>query len=126
LQKLATEAVERMFDGNVPEAYTTQITHEMRLIGELGYAPYFLTVYSIVREARRRGSLSGPRLGRQHASASCSASPRSTRSKHELLFERFVSGERREPPTSTSTSSMSAARRSSSGSTRPMAVIARR
>lgn len=36
LQKLATEAVERMFDGNVPEAYTTQITHEMRLIGELG------------------------------------------------------------------------------------------
>jgi DNA polymerase III alpha subunit len=46
-----------MFDGNVPEAYTTQIAHEMRLIGELGYAPYFLTVYAIVREARRRGIL---------------------------------------------------------------------
>ncbi len=99
LQKLATEAVERMFDGNVPEAYTTQIAHEMRLIGELGYAPYFLTVYAIVREARRRGILC---QGRGSAANSCVCFVLGVTSidpiKHELLFERFVSGERREPP----------------------------
>ena len=99
LEKLATEAVERMFDGNVPEPYTTQIAHEMRLIGELGYAPYFLTVYAIVREARRRGILC---QGRGSAANSCVCFVLGVTSidpiKHELLFERFVSGERREPP----------------------------
>ena len=99
LQRLATEAVERMFDDDVPQAYTDQITHEMRLIGELGYAPYFLTVYAIVREARRRGILC---QGRGSAANSCVCFVLGVTSidpiKHELLFERFVSGERREPP----------------------------
>jgi len=99
LQQLATEAVERMFDGEVPAAYTDQITHEMRLIGELGYAPYFLTVFAIVREARRRGILC---QGRGSAANSCVCFVLGVTSidpiKHELLFERFVSGERREPP----------------------------
>ena len=51
LECLAKEAVEQMFDGAVPKAYTEQIAHELRLIAELGYAPYFLTVHAIVREA---------------------------------------------------------------------------
>jgi len=99
LEQLATDAVQRMFDGNVPEAYTRQIAHEMRLIGELGYAPYFLTVYAIVREARRRGILC---QGRGSAANSCVCFVLGVTSidpiRHELLFERFVSGERREPP----------------------------
>ena len=99
LERLATEAVERMFDGKVPQAYTDQIGHEMRLISELGYAPYFLTVYAIVREARRRGILC---QGRGSAANSCVCFVLGVTSidpiKHELLFERFVSGERREPP----------------------------
>ncbi|MEG3166225.1 error-prone DNA polymerase [Sphingomonas sp. PB2P19] len=99
LEQLAREAVERMFDGAVPPAYSTQITHELKLIAELGYAPYFLTVYAIVREARRRGILC---QGRGSAANSCVCFVLAITSidpiKHELLFERFVSGERREPP----------------------------
>ena len=99
LEQLATEAVEGMFDGNVPKSYRDQIAHELRLIGELGYAPYFLTVHSIVREARRRGILC---QGRGSAANSCVCFVLGVTSidpiKHELLFERFVSGERREPP----------------------------
>jgi error-prone DNA polymerase len=33
----------------VPGAITTRIAHEMRLINDLGYAPYFLTVHEIIR-----------------------------------------------------------------------------
>ncbi len=99
LERLALEAVDRMFDGAVPQAYTDQITHELKLIAELAYAPYFLTVYAIVLEARRRGILC---QGRGSAANSCVCFVLAITSidpiKHELLFERFVSGERREPP----------------------------
>ncbi len=99
LERLALEAVDRMFDGAVPQAYTDQIIHELKLIAELAYAPYFLTVYAIVREARRRGILC---QGRGSAANSCVCFVLAITSidpiRHELLFERFVSGERREPP----------------------------
>ncbi len=99
LERMTAEAAERMFDGSVPQAYLDQINHELRLIGELGYAPYFLTVHAIVREARRRGILC---QGRGSAANSCVCFVLGVTSidpiKHELLFERFVSGERREPP----------------------------
>ena len=99
LERMTAEAVERMFEGSVPQAYRDQIDHELRLIGELGYAPYFLTVHAIVREARRRGILC---QGRGSAANSCVCFVLGVTSidpiKHELLFERFVSGERREPP----------------------------
>ena len=99
LEQMAMEAVDRMFDGAVPQAYSDQIAHELRLIAELAYAPYFLTVHAIVREARRRGILC---QGRGSAANSCVCFVLGVTSidpiKHELLFERFVSGERREPP----------------------------
>jgi error-prone DNA polymerase len=99
LAQMSREAVEQMFDGNVPQPYHDQIAHELKLIAELGYAPYFLTVHAIVREARRRGILC---QGRGSAANSCVCFVLGVTSidpiKHELLFERFVSGERREPP----------------------------
>ncbi|PAX09027.1 error-prone DNA polymerase [Sphingomonas lenta] len=99
LEKLSREAAERMFPDGVPDAYRSQIAHELRLIGDLGYAPYFLTVNSIVAEARRRGILC---QGRGSAANSCVCFVLGITSidpiRHELLFERFVSGERREPP----------------------------
>jgi error-prone DNA polymerase len=99
LEQLAYEAVDRMFEGQVPDPYRHQIAHELKLIAELGYAPYFLTVHAIVREARRRGILC---QGRGSAANSCVCFVLGVTSidpiKHELLFERFVSGERREPP----------------------------
>ena len=99
LAQLTREAAERMFPDGVPQAYGAQIEHELRLIAELEYAPYFLTVHAIVREARRRGILC---QGRGSAANSCVCYVLGITSidpiKHELLFERFVSGERREPP----------------------------
>jgi len=99
LAALTEEGAARMFPGGVPSAYRKQIDHELRLIGELGYAPYFLTVNSIVAESRRRGILC---QGRGSAANSCVCFLLGVTSidpiKHELLFERFVSGERKEPP----------------------------
>ena len=99
LEQLTQQAAERMFHQGIPQSYINQIAHELRLIGELGYAPYFLTVNSIVAESRRRGILC---QGRGSAANSCVCFVLGITSidpiKHELLFERFVSGERREPP----------------------------
>ena len=60
LAALTEEGANRMFPGGVPPAYRKQIDHELRLIGALGYAPYFLTVNAIVAESRRRGSSGNP------------------------------------------------------------------
>jgi len=99
LEQLTADAAATMFPDGVPRAYADQIAHELRLIGELAYAPYFLTVHAIVREARRRGILC---QGRGSAANSCVCFVLGVTSidpiRHELLFERFISGERKEPP----------------------------
>ena len=99
LAALTQEATDRMFPDGLPAPYRNQIDHELRLIEQLGYAPYFLTVNSIVAESRRRGILC---QGRGSAANSCVCYMLGITSidpiKHELLFERFVSGERKEPP----------------------------
>lgn len=99
LSQLTTAATDRMFPDGVPEAHARQIKHELKLIEAQGYAPYFLTVNAIVTEARRRGILC---QGRGSAANSCVCFVLGITSidpiKHELLFERFISGERKEPP----------------------------
>ncbi|MGH7122639.1 MAG: error-prone DNA polymerase [Acetobacteraceae bacterium] len=99
LERLTWEAAPRRYPGGVPEAVTRQLRHELSLIAELAYAPYFLTVHNIVRHARARGILCQGR-GSAANSAVCyvlgitSIDP--TRSG--LLFERFISAARKEPP----------------------------
>ena len=99
LTALTEQAAMAKFPDGVPRRYRQQINHELRLIAELEYAPYFLTVHSIVSESRRRGILC---QGRGSAANSCVCYLLGVTSidpiQHELLFERFVSGERREPP----------------------------
>ena len=99
LERLTREAAALMFPDGLPDAYAAQIAHELRLIEALGYARYFLTVNSIVAESRRRGILC---QGRGSAANSCVCFVLGITSidpiRHELLFERFISGERREPP----------------------------
>ena len=99
LAALTDQGVTAMFPDGVPLPYQQQIGHELRLIEQLGYAPYFLTVNAIVAESRRRGILC---QGRGSAANSCVCFVLGITSidpiKHELLFERFVSGERKEPP----------------------------
>ncbi|ANI79409.1 error-prone DNA polymerase [Sphingobium sp. EP60837] len=99
LAALTAEGGARMFPTGLPPLYAQQIDHELKLIEQLGYAPYFLTVNAIVAESRRRGILC---QGRGSAANSCVCFMLGITSidpiKHELLFERFVSGERKEPP----------------------------
>jgi error-prone DNA polymerase len=99
LERLTWEGAGHRYPGGMPENVTAQLRHELRLIDELAYAPYFLTVNNIVRFARSKSILCQGR-GSAANSAVCyvlgitEIDP--TRSG--LLFERFVSTERREPP----------------------------
>jgi DNA polymerase III alpha subunit len=83
----------------VPPDIEKRVGHELHLIGHLGYAAYFLTVHEIVRFARERGILCQGR-GSAANSTVCyvlgitAVDPQ----KHDLLFERFVSASRGEPP----------------------------
>ena len=92
------KAPERYPDGLTPKI-RSQLEHELQLIAGLDYAPYFLTVHSIVAFARSKNILCQGR-GSAANSAVCyvlgitSIDP----VKSELLFERFVSAERRGPP----------------------------
>jgi error-prone DNA polymerase len=83
----------------MPKRYQHQIDHELALIGKLGLAGYFLIVWDIVRFARRTGVLC---QGRGSAANSvvcyCLGITAIDPVKMELLFERFLSEERREAP----------------------------
>ena len=99
LERLTWEGAALRYAGGIPDDVTRQLNHELRLIASLEYAPYFLTVDSIVRFARSQHILCQGR-GSAANSAVCyvlgitSIDP--TRSG--LLFERFVSAARKEPP----------------------------
>ncbi|TFI58350.1 DNA polymerase III subunit alpha [Sphingomonas parva] len=99
LEKLSWDAAREKYPGGIPEATERQLTHELGMIKELDYAPYFLTVHSIVRYARSQKILC---QGRGSAANSCVCYLLGITSidpiQHELLFERFVSPERPEPP----------------------------
>ena len=92
-------AVAKRWPDGVPADIEARIAHELQLIEQLDYAPYFLTVDEVVRYARRKGILCQGR-GSAANSAVCyvlgitAVDP----SKHDLLFERFVSASRNEPP----------------------------
>ena len=99
LTRLTWEGAEKRFPGGVSEKWRKTIAHELALIGEMQYAPYFLTVHDIVREARRLGILC---QGRGSAANSvvcfCLEITSVNPSEVDLLFERFVSKDRNEPP----------------------------
>jgi error-prone DNA polymerase len=99
LEKLTFEGAAARYPEGVPDKVMAILIHELRLIEKLGYAPYFLTVNAIVRFARSQNILCQGR-GSAANSAVCyvlgitSIDPE----RNDLLFERFVSEERREPP----------------------------
>lgn len=99
LRRLTEEGMRERWPEGAPPAVQRLVEHELELIGELGYEPYFLTVYDIVRFARSRGILCQGR-GSAANSAVCyclgvtSVDP----ARMSLLMERFISKERNEPP----------------------------
>ncbi len=99
LEKLTWEGATSRYPDGVPENVVTQIRHELTIIERLDYAPYFLTVDSIVRFARSKNILCQGR-GSAANSAVCFALGITAIDpvRQGLLFERFISEERREPP----------------------------
>ncbi len=91
-------AAER-YPAGVPAKVRAVIEHEFELIERLGYAPYFLTVEDLVRFARSRGILcQGRGAAANSAVCYCLGITSVDPARIDLLFERFVSAERDEPP----------------------------
>jgi error-prone DNA polymerase len=96
---LTWQGAKRCFGDVMPEKTVEAINYELKFIEEMNYASYFLTVYDIVRFAREKGILCQGR-GSAANSTICyclgitSVDPR----KFDLLFERFISSARNEPP----------------------------
>ena len=99
LEKLAWDGARARFPGDIPPRVEAAIRHELSLIKQLNYAPYFLTVHDIVSFARARGILCQGR-GSAANSVVCFVTGITAVNPMEvdLLFERFISAERNEPP----------------------------
>ncbi len=99
LEELTWNAARKRYQVSVPARVEAALRHELRLIAQLDYAPYFLTIHDIVAFAQARGILCQGR-GSAANSAVCfvlgitAVDP----AEHDLLFARFISAERREPP----------------------------
>jgi error-prone DNA polymerase len=101
LARLTWRGAKERFPGGLSDAVRGMIAHELRLIAELKYAPYFLTVHDIVRFARTQ---TPPILCQGRGSAAnsvvcyCLGITAVNPTEVDLLFERFISAERDEPP----------------------------
>ncbi|MBL8806368.1 MAG: error-prone DNA polymerase [Rhodospirillales bacterium] len=99
LIRLAYEGAAARYPAGVPEKVRAQIAHELAIIADLGYAPYFLTVHDIVMFARSRGILcQGRGSAANSAVCYCIGITAVDPARLDLLFERFVSAARNEPP----------------------------
>ena len=99
LEALTWEGAEQCYPGGIPAKVRRALVHELGLIAELGYAPYFLTVHDIVCFAREKGILcQGRGSAANSAVCYCLGITAVDPAQIDLLFERFVSRERREPP----------------------------
>jgi error-prone DNA polymerase len=99
LRRLVEAGLARRYGKSSPSDVRELIEHELALIAELQYEPYFLTVHDIVAFARSRGILCQGR-GSAANSAVCYALgiTEVDPARMSMLFERFISKERNEPP----------------------------
>ena len=89
----------RRFPKGIPLNVQEQLEHELALIAELEYEPYFLTVYDIVKFARGRQILcQGRGSAANSAVCYCLGITEVDPARGNNLFERFISKERNEPP----------------------------
>ena len=99
LEAFAEAGARARYPEGVPERTREALAHELELIAALGYAPYFLTVHDIVRFARTRGILcQGRGSAANSAVCFCLGITEVDPARFDLLFERFISPERNEPP----------------------------
>jgi error-prone DNA polymerase len=99
LRKETWIGANRRFPSGIPASVQDQIERELTLIEEMQYEPYFLTVYDIVSFARRQGILcQGRGSAANSAVCYCLGITEVDPASATLLFERFISKERNEPP----------------------------
>jgi len=108
LTHLAWEGARKRYPNGVPDKVAASLTRELTIVGRLHYAPYFLTVADIVGFARsgvdRNGNPCKPILCQGRGSAAnsticyCLEVTSVDPAENQLLFDRFVSEERNEPP----------------------------
>jgi error-prone DNA polymerase len=99
LRQLTEEGAKGRFPHGVPGAVRATLEHELALIAELRYEPYFLTVADLVQWARGQGILcQGRGSAANSAVCYCLGVTEVDPARMTLLFERFVSRERNEPP----------------------------
>lgn len=99
LRKITYQGAKKRYPKGIPQKVRDTIEKELGVIGELQYEYYFLTIYDIVKEARRLGILC---QGRGSAANSvvcyCLYITEVDPTEVSLLFERFISRRRNEPP----------------------------
>jgi error-prone DNA polymerase len=99
LRQFTFEGAVRRYPAGLPSHVHKQLEHELALITELRYEMYFLTVHDIVAFARSQGILcQGRGSAANSAVCFCLGVTEVDPARSSLLFERFISRERNEPP----------------------------
>lgn len=99
LRRLTEAGQRQRWPRGTPAKVRAQIEHELALIAELRYEPYFLTVHDIVQFARGRGILcQGRGSAANSAVCYCLGITEVDPARCQMLFERFISRQRNEPP----------------------------
>jgi error-prone DNA polymerase len=99
LRQLTLTGMRERYGEQPPDQVRKLIAHELKLIEEMGVEAFFLTVHDAVRFARSRGILcQGRGSAANSAVCYCLKITEVDPSKQQLLFERFISKERNEPP----------------------------
>ena len=99
LEELTWHLSRERYPDGVPENVRALIAKELALISQLDYARYFLTVYDVVRYAREKDILcQGRGSAANSAVCFCLGITAVDPARINVLFERFISAERREPP----------------------------
>ena len=99
LRALTMQGCAQRWPAGAPPAVLANIEHELRLIAELKFEPFFLTVHDVVQFARSQGILCQGRGSAANSTVCyCLAITEVDPSRMAMLFERFISKERNEPP----------------------------
>ncbi|MFO1136445.1 MAG: error-prone DNA polymerase [Rhodoblastus sp.] len=99
LEHYVAEGAKARWPNGVPAQAAATIAHELKIVAVLGYAAYFLTVHDIVRYARSEGILAqGRGSAANSAICYCLGITEIDPVGAGLLFERFISQQRNEPP----------------------------
>ncbi len=99
LTRLTWAGARKRYPAGIPDKVRSLVEHELQLIADLHYEAYFLTVFDLVRFARRRGILcQGRGSAANSAVCYCLGVTAVDPDRLDVLFERFVSRERNEAP----------------------------